>query len=653
MGAIGNASRQTVVEWSRTIRQLVQAHGDAVAVGDIDKALAQHEEDRFMIAVLGKAKRGKSTLLNAILGRRDDMVAPVDRLPASSAITRFAWAERERARVFFRDGREHDIGYDRIREFVTEELNPENAKGVDVVEVSGPFPGLDKDLVLVDTPGAASLHEYHDAILHAFIPQADAVIFLVTARMPLDQDELALLRNVKAADIRKVFFAVNRVDESSEKDIQAAIDHNLKLLAQAGINVDRIHRISAKNAFQGMAASSGVPELLREISEFLAAHKGSILNARLVSRVIQCAEPTAQGLSVELSSSRKTVEELDGDLRRLRDSKRSLEQERELTEREFTLNWERGADRFEHEVKEARSEAKAAILNRLFRTSLTSLHALTKDLPTVIAKTIEDQLAAPAQRLEDTIGAASRKLQASYPAIEVKSVGEVAVRTRAGHAVVVGGLGGATAVVTGIGLVTAGSAVAASIAAANAAALAAAATTVAAPSIVTGIGSLASLVGSLGVPYLGALGGILGAAGTGTATVAAPVALTTAPLWVALAGPVGWTLTGLGVLVVPFAWRASKLKQKEQLEEACREQVDQVFHRIQAERIPALRRMGASILADFRLRLDRQLNQIEAALVDSRDRRPDPQKIAAIQQLSRALQDALASAPRIESSTAQ
>jgi GTPase SAR1 family protein len=56
------------------------------------------------LAVLGKAKRGKSTLINALLGRKDDTLAPIDKLPASSAITRFRYGN-EKAAVAFRDGR--------------------------------------------------------------------------------------------------------------------------------------------------------------------------------------------------------------------------------------------------------------------------------------------------------------------------------------------------------------------------------------------------------------------------------------------------------------------------------------------------------------------------------------------------------------------
>ena len=227
---------------------MAKQYGDAVTAAALDEAITQFIQNKFVLAILGKAKTGKSTLLNALLARRDDLVAPIDRLPASSAITRFYWNEAEAAAVHFRNGKAQHIPFKNIRDYVTEESNPENRKEVNIVEVGGPFPGMDHDLVLVDTPGAGSIHEYHDQILQEFIPQADAVLYLVTARMPMDQDELDLLTKVKAADISKIFFAINKVDATSETDLEDAEKHNLHVLGEAGVTVGEMHRISAKRA---------------------------------------------------------------------------------------------------------------------------------------------------------------------------------------------------------------------------------------------------------------------------------------------------------------------------------------------------------------------------------------------------------------------
>lgn len=143
-----------VPSWISGIQRQLVEFGEDQEAATIHQAIEQYRGQRLTLAVLGKAKRGKSTLLNALLGRRDDLVAPVDRLPASNAITRFHWAKQESALVVFRDGRQLSIGFSQIRDFVTEEGNRDNRKQVDVVHVSGPFSGQDQFTELVDTPGA-------------------------------------------------------------------------------------------------------------------------------------------------------------------------------------------------------------------------------------------------------------------------------------------------------------------------------------------------------------------------------------------------------------------------------------------------------------------------------------------------------------------
>ncbi|NLE38860.1 MAG: hypothetical protein GX621_12620 [Pirellulaceae bacterium] len=178
----------------------------------------------------------------------------------------------------------------------------------------------------------------------------------------------------------------------------------------------------------------------------------------------------------------------------------------------------------------------------------------------------------------------------------------ISIRTKAGTEFITGSATGIAATATGAGLAAAGGTAAASIAAANAAALSAT-TTVAAPSVVS------SLLSAFPMTQW------LAPVATGTATVAAPGAIAATPLWVALAGPVGWTLAGIGILAVPFSWRLSKLRLKDKLETVSREQVDKVFISLRDNRLPALRSMGKAICEEFQIRLDQQLGQIENAIM--------------------------------------
>lgn len=593
-------AREHVIQKALELRDALAGSVDRETTDALDAVIETYRRESFTIAVMGKAKRGKSTLINALFGRSDDVVAPVDRLPASSAVSRFRHAAAERATVSFRDDRRESILYGRIRDYVTEEANPGNRKGVGLVEVEGPFPGLEDGLVLVDTPGAASIHEHHDQLLHQFIPQADAVIFLVTARMPLDQDELDLLRDLRVAEIRKIFFAINRVDECSPGDLQDAIEHNRAILGSIGVSVDRMHPISARQAFRGEPGDGGLPALASDVSSFIAENRARVLEQRFIARVRGIVEPAVQGLEFEAAAARRTAAELHDDLEALRRRRDGLEATRELAEREFLHAWNAALDRMEQGLEREQGRVRAELVRHVGGAGLLDVRKLAGELPTWLSRTIEDHLHIVGQDFEERARVACERLQADYPALGVEEGAGVMLRTRAGHELISGAVGGVALAASGLGVVGAASSAAAGIAAANAAALAAT-TTVSAPSL------LSAWLTAFGLAELAPLA-------TGTATVAAPAAVTATPLWVALAGPVGWTLAGIGALAVPFSWHLSRTRLRDRLEAEGIEQVDRVFLHLRRDRVPALRKMSRSIVEEFRLRLDRQVAGLEEAI---------------------------------------
>ncbi|GAB4135812.1 MAG: hypothetical protein Kow0040_21400 [Thermogutta sp.] len=618
MTALIGAERQNLVDWSRRIVSTLGDKADATVVQAIEQAEAALWADRFCLAVMGKAKRGKSTLINAILGRTDDLVAPVDKLPASSAISRIRWAERENAVVVFRDGRREPISFSRIREYVTEEYNPENRKGVDVVEIEGPFSGLESGFELVDTPGAGSIHEHHDALLYAFIPQADAVIILVTARMPLDQDELDLLKKVKENDIRKIFFAINRVDECTEKEIEEGVAHNMQLLAQLGIHVDQIYRISAKRAFQGDLAGSGLTQLTEDIGRFIRANKGRFLAARFVARVCNVVQPIANAIDLKLANSRKSQAEIDAELADLRQRKLAIESTRQRMEREFENSWALALEEYQVGLNQAELKCIAAVAERIAQTSVFKVSSLAKEMTTFVNDTLEQHLLPVSSRFEQRVREAADRLQTNYPELVVGEQVRVGVVPQTERGPLLAAAGGTAAAAAGVGFAMAGASTAASIAAANAA-------------VAAGLSGAVSVASAFG----------FGTIAQGLASAALPTLLTTTPLWVAISGPVGWTLAGVGALAISFSWRASKMKLKEELDRASREQIAKVFQHIRNDRIPLLRRMGANVVEDLRNRFDRQLAELESVLVGSLERRPDPAELETLAHTATGLQGLL------------
>ena len=614
MNITSSHENRCLMEWARHVAQLALER-DPQIVETIDSLIGQLSQDRLVLSVIGKVNRGKSTLINVLLGRPDDVAAPIDKLPASSAVSRFRRSDSESATVVRRDGQRQPIAFSQIRQYVTEEGNPKNRKEVAVVEIAGPFGGLDSDLELVDTPGAGSLHEHHDEILHRFLPQSDAVI------LPLDQEELTLLRRIKAVDIGKLFFVINRMDEASSPDLQSAIDHNKLQLVQAGVPTPMLHCISAKRAFQGDLAHSGVPELCKAIKDFLQDGKSQVIEARFIDRVVQAVQPVLAGIDVENAARRKSLDQLDAEMGHLAQQRQSMDTEREYAGREFQTAWNTAVMRFQDSLARIQNVLSAEVEQLVLDAKLTDVSTLAKQLPTQVTRMIEDYVAPASHEFEATARTLCEKLRARYPSVNVSDSGGVFIRVSADTSWIPVAVGGTAAVATGAGLAVAGSSAAAALAAASV-------TTVAAPTAVS------ALLTSVGL-------GTLAPFATGTVAVANPVA---APLWVALAGPIGWAIAGVGLLAVPLSWSLAKNKERAAMLETCRNQVHQVFRLLKSERVPRLREMGELVLEEFHNNLARQIGQIEDAIRRARIAGSDQSAAQRSERLAAELRSALQSA---------
>jgi septin family protein len=105
-------------------------------------------EDRFNLVVLGEFKRGKSTLINALLGRN---VLPTGVVPLTSVVTTIAAGEQDGLRIDFEDGRVQERPLGELAEYVTEAGNPANRLGVELARVELEHDLLRAGLELVPT----------------------------------------------------------------------------------------------------------------------------------------------------------------------------------------------------------------------------------------------------------------------------------------------------------------------------------------------------------------------------------------------------------------------------------------------------------------------------------------------------------------------
>jgi predicted GTPase len=164
-----DAARQALLD---DTRELVDEIAQRLAALELDaaarKALAAAREQiaqPFLLVVVGEFNTGKSSFINALLGRRllDEGMTPTT---SQVAIVRHGEVVSRHERL---DG---------------------------VIEATAPSELL-RLVAIVDTPGTNAVLREHEALTRDFLPRADLVVFLTAADRPYSESERAFLAAVR------------------------------------------------------------------------------------------------------------------------------------------------------------------------------------------------------------------------------------------------------------------------------------------------------------------------------------------------------------------------------------------------------------------------------------------------------------------------
>ena len=194
---------------------------DAEQVAADARSVAERvSEGRFYVACIGQFKRGKSSVLNALVG---DSVLPTGVVPVTTVPTIVRHGPHAAARVRFEaPGGWTDIPVKTVDEYVSEEKNPENTKHVAALEIFVPSPLLATGMCFVDTPGLGSVFTGNTAATQAFIPHIDAALVVIGADPPLAGEELVMVEAV-ARHVQDLIFTVNKADRTTDAERAAAV----------------------------------------------------------------------------------------------------------------------------------------------------------------------------------------------------------------------------------------------------------------------------------------------------------------------------------------------------------------------------------------------------------------------------------------------
>lgn len=261
-------------------------------VNDLEATI---HNDCYKILVLGEFKRGKSTLVNALLGRS---IVPMDVLPETATLNEVVYSEIPYIKVFYSNGLVEDgtLSAEFLQRF---SANAENSQAhlVDKIQMGYPLPFLQDKITLVDTPGVADLDETRCDVTYQILPQANAVIFLLDSNTPLTQSERDfLVDRLIPQGVDNILFLLNKydfIDEEEDEGFLEEVEHRLRATLKDEDGKDllkeiRILPISAKMALEGhiydkesLVHESGLVQVQERLMQMVS--KGAIETAKVES----------------------------------------------------------------------------------------------------------------------------------------------------------------------------------------------------------------------------------------------------------------------------------------------------------------------------------------------------------------------------------
>ncbi len=176
----------------------------------------------FRIVVLGDMKRGKSTLLNALLG---EPLLPSDVNPCTALLTIIRHGDIPQVTLHYNGEasekpRTQTLDFDTFKREYT--IPPETARqlaekdeaafpDISHAVVTYPLPWLESGIELVDTPGLNDTEARNQQVL-GYLNEAQAIVFVLSATQPITLDERRYLKNYLSQRGLPVFFLINGFD---------------------------------------------------------------------------------------------------------------------------------------------------------------------------------------------------------------------------------------------------------------------------------------------------------------------------------------------------------------------------------------------------------------------------------------------------------
>jgi len=282
--------RLELADMIRALLPVARAYSDERREQQIRKLLTRLAAGRFQLAVIGQFSRGKTTLMNALLG---GAYLPMGALPVTSVVTTVRYGTRARALVRSHAGAlPVEVPVTEVGRFVARAGAERTRMQVTSVEVEIPAELLRLGFEFVDTPGVGSAIATNTAATVRYLPQADAVVFVTGFDSALTSAEADFLTSM-ASQAGKLFVVLNKRDLVTDADA-ADVARYVRRWTHENLPAEPpVFAISALHALSGAVnedvqqlAVSGIGPLRDALTRFLTAEQGRVALSNIAAATV-------------------------------------------------------------------------------------------------------------------------------------------------------------------------------------------------------------------------------------------------------------------------------------------------------------------------------------------------------------------------------
>lgn len=309
--------KKQLLDQHNRLQVVLQDMGNRNDLKKVEESRNQIMNEQFQIVVVGEFSRGKSTFINALLGKK---LLPSSAKPTTTLLNIITYSREPFIKLHFRKKGVKRINEEMFKKLVAPkepipgdkeseeayEQQVELFKSIEFAEIGHPLSFCKDGVRIIDTPGTNDLDPAREQLTNSIIPQSDAAILLLSAIKILSESEMSFLKDrILASDIQKIFIVVNQKDLlESPAAVEKVFNHaymNLKDI----LHEPKIYMVAAKealNARRKLAGEelvtkrgkpiavqpleeSGFPELESALGDFLQYERGAVKLQKPIQRM--------------------------------------------------------------------------------------------------------------------------------------------------------------------------------------------------------------------------------------------------------------------------------------------------------------------------------------------------------------------------------